>query len=60
MKLPQLTGKELAKAIEGFGFELAHIRGSHHIYKHSDGRKTVIPIHTGQEIGPDLLNKIKT
>ncbi len=28
------------------------------IYKHPDGRKTTIPHHAGEEIGPGLLNKI--
>ena len=28
------------------------------IFKHNDGRKTTIPHHAGEEIGPGLLNKI--
>ena len=28
------------------------------VYHHPDGRKTVIPHHAGEEIGPGLLNKI--
>ena len=28
------------------------------VYRHPDGRKTVIPVHVGEEIGPGLLNKI--
>ena len=28
------------------------------IYKHPDGRKTTIPSHGKEEIGPGLLNKI--
>ena len=28
------------------------------VYKHPDGRKTVIPHHAGEEIGPGLLIKI--
>lgn len=27
-------------------------------YVHSDGRKVTIPHHSGEEIGPGLLNKI--
>jgi len=58
VKLPRLTGKELGKIIEKFGF--IHIRtvGSHMIYKHVDGRRTTIPCHSGEIIGPGLLNKI--
>ena len=57
-KLPKLTGKELAKIVEKLGFAYQHTTGSHMVYKHSDGRKTVIPHHSGEEIGPGLLNKI--
>jgi predicted RNA binding protein YcfA (HicA-like mRNA interferase family) len=57
-KLPHLTGKELAKIIEKFGFVHSHTTGSHMVFKHPDGRRTTIPIHAGEEIGPGLLNKI--
>lgn len=57
-KLPRLTGKELARIVEKLGFKFRHQRGSHMIYEHEDGRKTSIPYHAGEEIGPGLLNKI--
>jgi len=58
MKLPRLTGKEVARAVERFGFRHTHTTGSHFVYKHPDGRKTTIPQHAGEEIGPGLLLKI--
>lgn len=57
-KLPTLTGKELGKIIEKIGFKFSHQTGSHLVYKHPDGRRTTIPNHSGEEIGPGLLNKI--
>ena len=57
-KLPKLTGKEVAKIIEKFGFIYSHTMGSHMVYKHPDGRQTTIPHHSGEEIGSGLLNKI--
>ena len=57
-KLPRLTGKELAKVVEKLKFVYSHTTGSHMVYKHSDGRRTTIPYHAGEEIGPGLLNKI--
>lgn len=57
-KLPTLTGKELGKLIEKMGFKFSHQTGSHIVYKNQDGRRTTIPCHTGEEIGPGLLNKI--
>jgi len=57
-KLPRLTGRELGKIIKKLGFMFDHKRGSHLVYNHSDGRVTVIPHHSGEKIGPGLLNKI--
>lgn len=57
-KLLILTGKELAKIVEKLGFIYSHTTGSHMVYKHMDGRRTTIPHHAGEEIGPGLLNKI--
>lgn len=57
-KLPRLTGKELCKIIEKLGFKLSSQKGSHFTYKHQDGRMTTIPVHSKDEIGPGLLNKI--
>ena len=57
-KLPKLSGKELGRIVEKFGFIYSHTTGSHMVYKHSDGRRTTIPYHAGEEIGPGLLNKI--
>jgi len=56
--LPKLSGKELSKIVEKFGFVYSHTTGSHMIYKHPDRRRTTIPHHAGEEIGPGLLNKI--
>ena len=57
-KLPRLTGKELITALRKAGFEVIRVRGSHHFLRHSDGRATVVPAHSGETIGPGLLNKI--
>lgn len=57
-KLPKLTGKELAKIVERFDFIYSHTTGSHMVYKHPDGRRTTIPCHSGEEVGPGLLLKI--
>jgi predicted RNA binding protein YcfA (HicA-like mRNA interferase family) len=57
-KLPKLTGKEVAKVAEKLGFEYSHTTGSHMVYKHPDGRRSTIPHHSGEEMGPGLLTKI--
>jgi predicted RNA binding protein YcfA (HicA-like mRNA interferase family) len=56
--LPGLTGKELLSVLKKAGFEVLRIKGSHHFLQHRDGRSTVVPVHSGETIGPGLLAKI--
>lgn len=56
--VPNLTGKELLLVLKKSGFELLRIKGSHHFLHHLDGRSTVVPVHSGETIGPGLLAKI--
>ncbi len=45
-------------ALRHAGFVVLRIKGSHHFMQHSDGRRTVVPVHAGETIGPGLLSKI--
>jgi len=45
-------------ALEKIGFRVARVKGSHHRLVHFDGRKTTVPIHGAEIIGPGLLSKI--
>jgi len=44
-QLPSVTGRQVIDALGKLGFEVAKVRGSHHILIHSDGRRTVVPVH---------------
>ena len=57
-KLPSLTGKQLVTALGRLGFETIRTRESHQILRHADGRSTVVPVHSGEAIGPGLLSRI--
>jgi predicted RNA binding protein YcfA (HicA-like mRNA interferase family) len=57
-RLPRPTGATLISALGRAGFEVVRVRGSHHFLQHPDGRSTVIPVHSGETIGPGLLTKI--
>jgi len=57
-KLPRIRGRELIAALKRADFEVIRVKGSHHFLRHPDGRCTVIPVHSGEVIGPGLLNKI--
>ena len=56
-KLPLLDAKESIKIINKMGFELIRQRGSHVYLKHKDGRCTVVPLHSGRDIGRGLLKE---
>ena len=56
--LPSVTGKDLLAALKKAGFEVLRVKGSHHILRHVDGRTTVVPVHSGESIGPGLISKI--
>lgn len=55
---PALTGKELLARLRRLGFEVVRTRGSHHFLSHPDGRKSVVPVHAGETVGPGLFSKI--
>ena len=57
-KLRRVTGNQMVRFLQDQGFSLVRIRGSHHFLSHPDGRRTVVPVHSGEIIGPGLLNKI--
>jgi predicted RNA binding protein YcfA (HicA-like mRNA interferase family) len=55
---PRVTGPDLVAALGKLGFSVLRIKGSHHFLRHEDGRNTVVPAHSGEAVGPGLLNKI--
>lgn len=57
-QFPSITGSELIKALSGVGFSVVRIKGSHHRIIHADGRKTTIPVHGKETLGPGILLKI--
>ena len=58
MKLPLLSSKELCKFLEREGFKSIRQRGSHKFYRHTDGRTTVVPMHSNKDIKRGLLKGI--
>jgi len=48
----------MCKILENLGFEKIHQVGSHVRYAHSDGRKTVVPVHGNEELGKGMLIEI--
>lgn len=57
-KLSPIRARELIVILQKLGFEKVHQKGSHVRMKHSDGRRTTIPLHSGEKVGVGLLRKI--
>jgi predicted RNA binding protein YcfA (HicA-like mRNA interferase family) len=57
-RFPALEGKEVVAVLESFGFVIDRQKGSHVFMKHPSGRATVVPVHSGEMIGPGLFAKI--
>jgi predicted RNA binding protein YcfA (HicA-like mRNA interferase family) len=58
VKTPRLTATDLIRILKRFGFVEVRSKGSHHFYRHPDGRCTVVPVHRGEIIGQGLLRAI--
>ncbi|HEY8960610.1 MAG TPA: type II toxin-antitoxin system HicA family toxin [Luteolibacter sp.] len=57
-QFPSITGGELIKGLAKAGFAVARIKSSHHRIEHPDGRKTTVPVHGKETLGPGILLKI--
>lgn len=57
-KLPRLTARQIASALEKAGFALARQSGSHMIYRNSAGKRATIPFHGAKVLHPKVLKSI--
>lgn len=57
-KLGPIKPRDLFRVLKQLEFEMVRQRGSHTIWKHPDGRLTVVPVHGAEEIRRGLLRKI--
>jgi len=59
-RLPTVTAKQLAKALERAGWRLARVTGSHHHFVHPTKRRAVvIPMHPGDLKRPLVAGVLK-
>jgi predicted RNA binding protein YcfA (HicA-like mRNA interferase family) len=47
-----LSARALVKALHSDGFRLVRTRGSHHMYRHPDGRRVVVAYHRLRDTFP--------
>lgn len=57
--MKQVSGKELARAVQKKGWTFARVKGSHHIFVMTGRReRIVIPIHGNQPLKIGLLKSL--
>lgn len=57
-RLPTLKAKKIIRILNKLGFQLIRKKGSHHFFRHFDGRTTVIPVHPSEDISRGLVREI--
>jgi len=57
-RLRPVKAEKVVKALSKLGFQTVRQKGSHLVMKHQDGRITVIPIHSGEDLGRGILRQI--
>ena len=58
-KLPKVRAREVARVAQSIGFVLDRQKGSHAVYlRVSDGRRVVIPMHSGVDLKLGTLRGI--
>ncbi|OGG43395.1 hypothetical protein A3G50_02510 [Candidatus Jorgensenbacteria bacterium RIFCSPLOWO2_12_FULL_42_11] len=57
-RLPTLKARDLISVFKKLGFNEVRHRGAHICFKHPDGRFTLVPYHSSEDIGRGLLRQI--
>jgi len=57
-RLPTFKARDLIRILKKLGFYEARQKGAHICFKHPDGRFTLVPSHSGEDIGRGLLGQI--
>lgn len=58
MRLIPISAKKMCKLLKKLGFVKTSQRGSHARFKHPDGRKTMVPMHSRKELQHRLIIEI--
>jgi predicted RNA binding protein YcfA (HicA-like mRNA interferase family) len=48
----------MRQILENLGFKLVRQKGSHQFFQHPDGRATVVPYHSGEDLSRGLVRRI--
>lgn len=53
-----VSGKRMGKVLEGRGWVLDRVNGSHHIYVHPDDSRVTVPVHANTDLKPGTQRSI--
>ncbi|MBA4179998.1 MAG: hypothetical protein C0506_05355 [Anaerolinea sp.] len=56
--LPILTAREVVAALAKVGITPVRQKGSHLVLHGPEGRRTVVPVHPGEDVDRHLLHRI--
>jgi predicted RNA binding protein YcfA (HicA-like mRNA interferase family) len=54
----EVNFSDVEKLLELFGFEQKNCEGSHHTFRHEDGRKITVPTKHGRKVKKIYIKKI--
>jgi len=57
-RLPALKAREIIRVLKQLGFYEVRQKGAHLCFRNTIGKFTIVPVHTGEDIGRGLLRKI--
>ncbi|GIW34169.1 type II toxin-antitoxin system HicA family toxin [Meiothermus sp.] len=55
---PEMRYEEVERVLRAYGFIEKRANGSHHIFRHPDGRKLTVPKHGGQVVKTTYLKQV--
>jgi predicted RNA binding protein YcfA (HicA-like mRNA interferase family) len=59
-KLTGLNGRQIVRALQGGGFEIVRVRGSHHTLRRPGvaASKVIVPVHGAHDLPPGTVASI--
>jgi predicted RNA binding protein YcfA (HicA-like mRNA interferase family) len=57
-RLPKITGKVLLAALQGLGFMVIRVNGSHHHLHKPGGNLVTVPVHSGEILSPMVIKSV--
>ncbi|WP_040779487.1 type II toxin-antitoxin system HicA family toxin [Calidithermus timidus] len=55
---PEMRYEEVERVLRAYGFEEVRSSGSHHLFRHPDGRMLSVPKHRGQVVKTTYLKQV--